>query len=305
MNFICLDIGGTHLRAARLNEQANILDQRRIPTLAHERNVTQRLFEVIAALWPTDAPVQAIAAAIPGPVTPDGRILSAPNVPEWKNTPLQARLAARFGVPVWLANDANLAALGEWRYGAGRGSQNMLYLTISTGIGGGVICNGQLLTGTHNLAAELGHVPINEAGPRCSCGQPGHLEAYASGTAIAAWVQEEIARGRPTRLVPPLAAAEIAAAARQGDALAQEAYQRAGFYLGLALSGFIHIFNPQIVVLGGGVAQSSDLLFPPLRQALQARIFRPDYLQTLQLRPSQLGDDAGLLGALALALNHQ
>ncbi len=304
MTIICLDVGGTQLRAARFDRQARLLQHKRVPTLAHEPRVTQRLFSLVADIWPAAEPVEAISAAIPGPVTPDGRILSAPNIPEWQNFPLQDRLQARFNVPVLLANDANMAALGEWRYGAGQHCNNMLYLTISTGIGGGAICNGQLLTGSQGLGAEFGHVPVSADGPRCSCGQPGHLEAYASGTAITAWTREQLAAGRPSTLQEPLDAERIAAAARQGDALAIEAYQRAGFYLGLALSGFLHLFNPQVVVLGGGVSQSGELLFAPLRRTLEERIFRSNYVQQLRLMSSQLGDEAGLLGALAFALQH-
>ncbi len=301
MTILCLDIGGTQLRAALFDRNDRLLQQKRIPTLAHEGRVTQRIFDLVADIWPSHAPVEAISAAVPGPITPAGRILSAPNVPEWQDFPLQESLQKRFGVPVLLANDANLAALGEWQYGAGQGCRNMLYLTISTGIGGGIICDGQLLTGSEGLGAELGHVPVSTEGPRCSCGQPGHLEAYASGTAIAAWVREQRAAGRATALTGPLDARGIAEAARRGDPLAREAYERAGFYLGLALSGFLHVFNPRVVVLGGGVSQSGDLLFVPLRATLAQRLFRPAYLHTLRLMPGQLGDNAGLLGALVLA----
>lgn len=304
MYILTLDIGGTQLRAALYPEGQSIpVRQKRRKTLAQEGQVTARLEALIAEIWPDDGPVRAIAAAVPGPLTPDGRILSAPNIPKWQDFNLRAHLQARFNVPVFIGNDANLATLGEWRYGAGQGHQHMLYLTISTGIGGGAICDGHLLTGKDGLGAEFGHVPLTPDGPICSCGHPGHLEAYASGTAIAAYVRQQLAQGVPSTLhnAGQVDAVRIAQAARQGDALSLQALQRAGFWLGVALSGFVHVFNPGIIVLGGGVSQSGDLLFGPMRETLSDYIFRNDYLENLVIAPATLGDDAGLLGALAFA----
>ncbi len=206
-------------------------------------------------------------------------------------------------MPILIGNDANLAALGEWRYGAGKGHDNLLYLTISTGIGGGAIHNGQMLLGTRGLAAEFGHVTVIPEGPRCSCGQRGHLEAVASGTAIARFVQEKIALGYPSTLTKDhaISAVDVSRAAAQGDELALKAMARAGTFIGYAIADFLHLFNPSIVILGGGVSSAGSLLINPLRSALPERIMDRGYLQDLIITTAQLGDNAGLVGALVLA----
>jgi glucokinase len=174
-------------------------------------------------------------------------------------------------VPVHLDNDANLACLGEWKYGAGQGHSNVLYLTISTGIGGGVISHDRLLQGFHGLAAELGHVILDPDGPVCSCRISRHLEAFASGPAIARYVNERLAAGANSslRAGSGLTARQVSEAAGQGDALAIEAFGRAGEYLGIAAANFLHTFNPSILIFGGGVSQVGDLLFKPFEQVLQ------------------------------------
>jgi glucokinase len=230
-------------------------------------------------------------------------VLATPNIPEWLDFPLTEKLSQRFGVPAHLDNDANLAALGEWKFGAGQGHHNLLYLTISTGIGGGVIINDRILHGHHGLAAELGHVTVLAGGPVCSCGFKGHLEALAAGPAIVRYVREQLEAGVKSELrsVDELNARDVAEAAKQGDALAKSAYQRAGEYLGVGVASFLHTFDPSIVILGGGVTQSGTLLLKPFEASLREHTFNPRYLENLIITTAALGDDAGLLGALALA----
>jgi glucokinase len=230
-------------------------------------------------------------------------VLATPNIPEWIDFPITEKLTAHFGVPAYLDNDANLAALGEWKFGAGRGHHNLLYLTISTGIGGGVIINDRLLHGYHGLAAELGHAIVLAGGPVCSCGFKGHLEALAAGPAIVRDVREKLEAGQKSELsgVDELNAQLIAEAARNGDRLARSAYARAGEYLGIGVASFLHTFDPSIVIFGGGVSQSGPLLFDPFEISLQKHVFNPRYLENLVITTAALGDDAGLLGALALA----
>jgi glucokinase len=176
-------------------------------------------------------------------------------------------------------------------------------LTISTGIGGGVISDNHLLIGVRGLAAELGHITVLPDGPLCGCGQRGHLEAVASGPAIARYVNEQLERGAASIIKPDanLAAREVSEAAHRGDALAIEALTRAGTFIGQALADFLHVFNPSIVIFGGGVSQTGDLLFNPVRDAVKRFVMEPTYLKDLVITPAALGDDAGLLGALALA----
>ncbi len=245
-----------------------------------------------------------IGIAAPGPINPQvGIIYSAPNIPGWEQLPLAQILQERFNVPTRLGNDANLAALGEWRYGAGKGHHHLLYLTISTGIGGGVICDDQLLLGHHGLAAELGHVTVLPDGPLCGCGHRGHLEAVASGTAIARYVAEQLAQGVPSSLAEfsNPTGRDISMAAENGDPLAKASLARAGTFIGYALADYLHIFNPSIIILGGGVSRSGPFLIEPLRTSIAQRIISPEYLHGLVITTAALGDDSGLLGALALA----
>jgi glucokinase len=242
--------------------------------------------------------------AAPGPTEPyEGIVFEAPNIPGWTNLPLKKILQERFNVPIAIGNDANLAALGEWRYGAGRGHRHLVYITVSTGIGGGVIIDNQLLLGERGLAAELGHITVIPDGPLCGCGQRGHLEAITSGPAIARWVEQELSQGIPSSLPidKPLTAKDISQAATNGDELSRAALARAGTYLGIAIADYLHIFNPSIVIIGGGVSQSGDYFLDPLRAAMNEHVLSIQYVENLTLTVAALGDDVGLMGALALA----
>jgi glucokinase len=302
---VTVDIGGTQIRVATFAPDGiKPLQVKKIPTKAAKSDPYTRVVGAIETLWPKDGRVECIAAAIPGPVDPNtGVIASTPNIQGWKDFPLAEMLHAHFKVPVFLGNDANLAALGEWKFGAGQGHKNLLYMTISTGIGGGVIVDDHPLEGAHGLGGELGHVTVLPNGPMCGCGQRGHLEAVAAGPAIVRFFNEQVANGKTSSLQAGdnLTAREISTAARNGDALAISAIARAGEYIGRALADFLVIFNPTIVIFGGGVSFSGEFLFNPLQKALQKSIMDHAYLDGLTITTAQLGDDAGLLGSLALA----
>ena len=303
--YIAVDIGGTQIRVALYPKgDRRPIKQKRIPTRGKDQSALERLIGLVAELWPADDTVCGIGMAAPGPINPKlGIIYSAPNIPGWERLPLVQIIHDRFKVPTKLGNDANLAALGEWRYGAGQGYHYLIYLTISTGIGGGVIMDDRLLLGHHGLAAELGHVTILPDGPICSCGHRGHLEAVASGTAISHYVADQLAQGVPSSLSISSnpSGRDISLAAEQGDPLAKSALSRAGSFIGYALGDYLHIFNPSIIILGGGVSRSGPFLMEPLRTAMAERVISPEYLQGLVITTAALGDDAGLLGALALA----
>jgi glucokinase len=301
---VAVDIGGTHIRAAAYEENS-ITPLRHQRTRSHgtETGVFDRLVKTIESVWQAGT-VDAIGIASPGPLDPHiGMILDTPNIPEWVNFPLAPKLSEHFGVPVYLDNDANMAGLGEWQYGAGKGHDNLVYLTISTGIGGGVISSGTLLQGFHGMGAELGHMIVDPNGPVCSCGHRGHIEAFSAGPAIARYVCEQMEAGQRSSLQTQLnlSAAQVADAAFQGDALAIAAFERAGFYLGIAVANYLAIFDPSILIFGGGVSQAGELLFKPFRESLRQHVFHPHYLDDLVITKAALGDDAGLLGALALA----
>lgn len=304
---IAVDIGGTQMRAASYS-QDHLQPLNRIRISTHSPGTTPllRLQELVASVLPEGDEVAGIGVSAPGPINSHkGILLAAPNIPEWKELPLQRELEERFRVPVALGNDANLAALGEWMFGAGRGHHYLIYLTISTGIGSGIIMDDKMLEGASGLAAELGHTTVLPDGPLCGCGQRGHLEAVAAGPAISHWLEQKIQEGVPTRLPvgQQISAKEIAVAATEGDSLAKEAFERAGTFIGHALADFLHIFNPTIVIFGGGVSQSGALLFDPVLNGVRQRVMSPHYLDHLTITQAALGDDAGLLGALALIRN--
>ena len=301
---VAVDIGGTHIRAAAYEPNSiKPIAHQRTRSKATEPGVFDRLVSAIESVW-QDGKVDAIGMASPGPLDPHtGTILDTPNIPEWVNFPVGPKLCEHFGVPVYLDNDANMAGLAEWQYGAGVGHSHLVYLTISTGIGGGVISQGRLLQGFRGMGAELGHMIVDPAGPQCGCGRYGHVESFSSGPAIARYVSEQIQAGHESSLEsqPKLTAAHVAEAARGGDALAISAFERAGHYLGIGVANYLAIFDPSVLIFGGGVSQAGDLLFKPFRESLDKHVFHPHYLDDLIITRAALGDDAGLLGALALA----
>jgi glucokinase len=301
VEYIVCDIGGTRMRAGRFSSEGTTpLDIKRIATRGKEP-VEVRLAQLIESIWSKKSTIQAIGVAAPGPVNPkSGIIYKAPNIPAWENFPLAKYLGDIFNVPIILGNDANMAAVGEWKYGSGKDHHDLIYVTISTGVGGGIITNDQLLLGSKGLAGEIGHITVLPNGPLFGCGKRGHLEAIASGTGISNYVIAQLSAGFNSSLsdAPEITAEIVAKAAIDGDELAVKAYQRAGKYLGHAIAEYLHIFNPSIIILGGGVVQTGDLLLVPFHQALKRKVLTEEYLVDLEIKIAQLGDRAGLLGTL-------
>jgi glucokinase len=307
---IAVDLGGTNLRVASFTrDQPPAAELIKIPTLASEGPdvVIERMIEAIHSILPKKKRDLRIGVGSPGPLDPfEGVILDAPNMPGWKNIPLCARLSEHFSCLVMLENDANLAALGEWRHGAAQGTRNMIYLTISTGIGGGVIVDGKLLRGARGLAGELGHMTIERDGPECGCGQRGHLEAIAAGPAIARNALERLESGENSILAEmvhdteSLTATHVGWAARKKDPLALEVIGEAGRHIGCHLASLVHAFNPEMIVLGGGVSRIGPPFFDGIEQALHEHVIHPMYVENLRLLPAKLGDEAGLIGAMVM-----
>lgn len=301
--YIVSDIGGTQIRVAAFEvDTLNQISLQKIPTKNNDQTPLDRLIQLIDETK-QDHSVRAIAVAAPGFLDPDlGIVYEAPNIPGWDNLPLKKILEEKFDTPVYLGNDANMGALGEWKFGAGIGHRNLLYLTISTGIGSGAIVNNELLLGKNGLAGEFGHVTILPDGPLCGCGKRGHIEALASGTAIMNYVNQEILSGKKSSLtkIKKISGKDIHQAALNGDDLALKAYERAGNFLGIAIANFLHMLNPSILIIGGGVTSVGDFLFAPMRKALQESIISPAYLDELTITIAKLGDDVGIKGALAL-----
>lgn len=305
--YIAVDIGGTRMRAAcYTSEGLEPIKLARIPTQDPNKNELplDRLKSLIQSIWPADGDITSISVAAPGLVNPyTGTIIMAPNIPGWINLPLRRRLEEYFKVPVILGNDANLAALGEWMFGAGQGHHHMIYITVSTGIGSGIIINDRLLLGDRGLAAEIGHVTLVPDGPMCNCGQRGHLEALASGTATARWVQDKLDQGAQSVLSgdPCVDTKKIALAAKDGDTLSIAAIERSGRFIGQAVANLLHIFNPTAVIVGGGVSRSGAFLLEPMRAALIEHVIDPVYMENLTLTRAAFSDEVGLIGALAHA----
>jgi glucokinase len=318
--FIGIDLGGTKILGVRADEHGQIAAEVRRPTDATRglNAVLDRIVETIRELMPPEG-VAAVGVGVPGPMDPvKGVVYDPPNLPGWGTVPLRRMLEERLqlpeSTPIVLANDANAAALAEYKFGAGcekrlgKPIKHLVYLTISTGIGGGVIADGKLLLGATGMAAELGHIVIDLHGPRCSCGTIGCLEAMASGTALAKEAAMIIAARRETSMAdavggdPEKVTAEIVVrAAKAGDRVACELMDREGMLVGVGVVNCIHSFNPELVVLGGGVTNAGDLLFKPVKATVEARIMR-GYRGTFDIVPAALGNEVGGLGAVAVAM---
>lgn len=312
-----VDLGGTKIRTVVATAEGEIVagDQRPTAAAGGPEAVIERVVgSVEAALRRAGASLEqivGIGVGAPGPVdVRRGAVVMAPNLPGWRDVPLREALRQRLGVAVHLANDASVAALGEHRFGAGRGSQHMVYITVGTGIGGGLIIDGALYEGAAGGAGEVGHMVLEPQGPPCGCGARGCLEALAAGPAIARQAESALggAAGRPSLLrglagglLGGVTAEMVVQAARQGDALSLEVLATAARYLGLGITNVVHLCNPELVVVGGSVAKAGELLLGPARRVLRQRGL-PLLAEAVRVLPGELGDDAGTLGAVALVL---
>jgi len=237
-----------------------------------------------------------------------GVITLSPNLPGWRDVPLGDIVRERYRVDVFLVNDASAAALGEHRFGAGRGVSNLILLTLGTGIGGGIIINGEMYLGACGSAAEIGHMVIDVNGPECGCGNRGCLETLASGTAVARDAVRRINQGEKSSLVAmvggkieDITAEKVGTAARKGDSLALDVLSRAGTYLGVGLANLVNIFNPEMIVLGGGMAELGGLFIDPAKRVVVERAF-PISAGAVRIVTAQLGNEAGVYGAAIFAL---
>ncbi|HEY5902405.1 MAG TPA: ROK family protein [Anaerolineales bacterium] len=316
--YIGCDLGGTNLRAAIVDvETGNVLRHMSIPTLAREgheavmRRMAGLFIQLIEAAGMQAGDIGGIGIGVPGVLDLDkGETLFLPNLAgTWPHVPLRDTIAALTGIPTGLLNDVRSITYGEWRFGAGRGVDTLAVFAIGTGIGGGLVINGQLHLGIGGTGAELGHTMIDFNGPACGCGNRGCLEAYASGPAIAAAGMKAVSQGMTTRIAelcegdlnritPEL----IATGARDGDAVAMDIYEKAGFYIGIAAANTCVALGPRRVIIGGGVARAGDLLLEPIRRTLSERV-RVMPIEQVVVVPSQLGDNAGVIGVASWVAN--
>jgi len=309
--YIGLDLGGTNIRAGRYTSTLALEQRSDTLTLDDEGldAVFGRMIAQIKNVWPapgSDQHVAGIGVSVPGPVDPvEGVVTHPPNLQGWQDVPLRRMIEEKFDVPVYLGNDANLGALAEFELGAGRGYKDMIYLTISTGIGSGIIVDGKLLIGSRGLGGECGHLIIIADGEHVST-----LEKEAAGPALARQAVAAIKAGTPSKIkemvsgnLDEIAGKTVGDAARVGDALALQIVARAGKIIGLGIVSLLHAFNPQIIIIGGGVAKGTkDLLLKPMREAIETYALDPSYWQNLVIAPTMIGEDVCLIGAGALAL---
>ena len=306
---IGIDLGGTKISAAIADLNGNVIFQTTLPTNAQEGEeaVLGRMISVIETLLEksnkTIEEVESIGIGSPGPLdAKKGIIITTPNLP-FRNCDIVSPIKNKFNVPVHLDNDANVAAIGEFMLGAAKGTENMVYITVSTGVGGGAVINGKIYRGNTSNALEIGHTTILPDGPRCNCGNHGCVEALASGTAIAKRAKEAIERGLDTTLAnyENVTSYEVFREAEKGDIVATDILDRSLNYLGICVANTITSFDPEMVVIGGGVSKGGDIVFERVQQVVNERCFKA-MAEACKIVPAGLGTDAGVIGAVALAI---
>ena len=313
---LAFDLGGTKFAFGVVAENGEVIGSDKIETLAKQgpEQAIQRVNLAAQALLkklnikPED--LIGIGIASPGPLDiAKGCVDGSPNLPGWTGYSIEKSLSTFFNLPARIDNDANAAALGEYKFGAGKNKKNMVYITVSTGIGGGVIVDGRLMRGANGNAAELGHLTLNIAGPACPCGANGCLEMYASGTAIARRTREAIQAGAQSQIlnlagsIDEITTHHILTALEKNDVLAQKIWNETTEYLGRGLAVVINSFNPELIVVGGGVTAAGDLLFKPVREKALRYAF-PRLAAVCSIVPAGLGSNVGVVGAAACAFEN-
>ncbi len=313
---IGIDLGGTNIKAALVNvTTGEITGMTAVATQAHEGHdaVIQRMadlaHDIIAKSGKQKSDIGGIGVGLPGLLDLEhGLTLFLPNLHgQWRSVPVRQELSEKAGLPVALLNDARSATMGEWKFGAGRGVESCALYTLGTGIGGGLILNGELYLGIGGAAGELGHISVDLNGPRCNCGSRGCIEAMASGPAIAAAGVKAVMQGATTRITamcqddlnlitPEL----VCQAALAGDQVAREIYDTAGAAIGYGIANIVIALTPRRIIIGGGVAAAGDLILEPIRRTVRERVILAD-ADAYEIIPATLGNNAGLMGAAVWA----
>ncbi|MFO7963411.1 MAG: ROK family protein [Desulfobacterales bacterium] len=308
-----IDLGGTKILTAVVDAQGKILAWDNSETPAEKGPEAVISAMTASAGRAMDGArvgledIDAVGIGAPGPSNPEkGILFTSPNLPGWQNIAVTETFENKFNKRVFLINDANAAALAEHRYGAATGLRHVIYITISTGIGGGIIIDGNLYTGAIGTAAELGHMTINDEGPLCNCGNFGCWEALASGTALEREARRRIREGTRTTIPryvvnhDEIDAKSIYQAALEGDGLAMELIETTGYYFGVGLANLLNMFNPEMIVIGGGLSNMGDMLLDPAIKTAKARSYAVAFA-SVRFAPAKLGKNSGVLGAAAFA----
>lgn len=295
---IGIDLGGTNLKLALLDAQYRILDRAVLSTrnfksrLSLIRIIIASIKKIISDNRLRKQDILGVGLGLPGPIdVKNGRVHFFPNIPGWKKVCLSSILKKRLKIPVFLDNDANLMALAEHRLGAGRGMRNLLCLTLGTGVGGGIILEGRLYRGSSYAAGEIGHLPINEKGPRCNCGGFACLESYIGNKRILSEARKVFKKS--------ISLEELSSLARQGNNRALKIWTKVAWQLGVALSGLVNIFNPDGIIIGGGVANAGKFFFNIIYKTIVKRAMSVQ-AKCVSIRKAKLGNDAGMIGAAIL-----
>lgn len=310
-----IDLGGTKILTAVANVQGKMLSRDHSITPAKEgqeavlNSILESVNRALDQAHMAAADLTAIGVGAPGLSNPEtGILFTSPHLPGWKDVPLRDIIEKQLGRKAFLINDANAAAVGELYFGAGRGARNFIYITVSTGIGGGIIIDGKIYTGSAGTAGELGHMVIDDEGPHCNCGNNGCWETLSSGTALAREARRRIKEGAATSIlkytdenIEKINAEAIHEAAQAGDKLANELIAWSAYYLGIGLANLINIFNPEVIVIGGGLSNIGDMLLKPAFEEAGRRAFKQSY-QAVRFARAELGRNSGVLGAAAYAL---
>ena len=311
---IGIDVGGTNVKIALVDDNGKIIYSNSVPTYAKMgyeytvNNIKQAIKDLMKETNTTPSDIEGIGFDFPGQVDcKTGVVKLAPNIPGWVNVPIAQMIEDEFHIPTRIDNAASCAALGELKFGAGRGCENFICITVGNGIGSGIVINGKVVRGATNAAGELGHIKLQmNGGPICGCGDTGCLEAFASGPAIVAMAQEYIKGGKSTKF-REMAAVEggeitpymVAKAAEEGDPVAKRIFEIVGEYIGIGLTSVINLLNPERVIIGGGVAESGELLLGPIRKTIKERAMVVAG-NAVEIVPAQLGNSAGVIGASML-----
>jgi glucokinase-like ROK family protein len=308
-----VDMGATHLALLLADLNARVLaeietpfDIRQGPHACIDQ-LDSQVQALVTHVGFTLKDILTVGIGVPGPIGDGITVIAPPIMPGWDSYPIQAELVARWGCPVSLHNDAELGALGEWAYGAGRDERNVVFIKVGSGVGAGLILNDFIYRGQTGTAGEIGHITIQQNGPLCTCGNKGCLEALAGGRAIAGQAQAAVRSGQRTLLgsitpVEGITAKDVTQAARRGDLVSQQIVSTAGAHLGTAIAGLINTLNPGIVVVGGGVAQAGDLLLEPLRRTVRERSLIAAS-QAVRITTAVLGRRSTSMGAVVQAVS--
>ncbi len=311
---IGVDVGGTNVKIAIVDNSGKIEFSNTVNTRAEMgyeytiSNIKQAIKDLLADSKIKLKDIEGIGFGFPGQIDyKKGIVLSLPNIPGWVNVPISTIIEDEFGIPTKVDNDVRCAALGELKYGAGRGCENLICITVGTGIGSGIIVNGKLVRGASNAAGEIGHLKMQiHDGPICGCGDTGCFEAFASGPSIVAMAEKYIAGGKSTKFRemanPKITPFIVAEAAKQGDAVAKRIFEIMGEYIGVGLASVVNLLNPEKIVIGGGVADAGDILFEPIIRTVEQRAMKIS-ADAVQILPAELGNNAGIVGACLLLDN--